>query len=67
MPWPPTGYRGRDMPAEMANSPLVTMIRRVERMVNERAAEIPSVPLTRIRGVVFGDIQAVLWNSGEHG
>jgi hypothetical protein len=65
--WPPTGYAGRDMPAEMANSPLVTMIRRVERMVNERAAEIPYVPLTRIRSVIFGDIQAVLWNSGEHG
>jgi hypothetical protein len=55
------------MPAEMANSPLVTMIRRVERVVNERAAEIPRVPLHRIRRFIFGDSEAVLWNSGEHG
>ena len=58
--WPPTGYLASDMPAEMANSPLVTMIRRVERMVNERAAEIPRVPLTRMRRFLFGDIEAVL-------
>jgi hypothetical protein len=58
--WPPTGYLARDMPAEMANSPLVTMIRRVERMVNVRAAEIPRVPLTRMRRFLFGDIEAVL-------
>jgi hypothetical protein len=65
--WPPSGYLACDMPAEMANSPLVTMIRRVERMVNERAAEIPRVPLHRIRRFIFGDTEAVLWNSGEHG
>jgi hypothetical protein len=65
--WPPNGDLAHDMPAEMANSPLVRMIRRVERMVNERAAEIPYVPLTRMRQFIFGDIEQVLWNSGEHG
>jgi hypothetical protein len=58
--WRAAGYLAAEIPAEVANSPLVLMIRRLERSVTAQAREIRQVPLARMRDFVFGDIEAVL-------